>query len=95
MGNLLKSKLEGLKNSNNSIKEIRGMGLLIAVEFESDISSEIITRSNENGLLLNAVRPNAVRFMPPLTVNKEEIIQESLEKQLRKYPKDLRILLNI
>jgi len=75
MGNLLKSKLEGLKNSNNSIKEIRGMGLLIAVEFESDISSEIITRSNENGLLLNAVRPNAVRFMPPLTVNKEEIIQ--------------------
>jgi acetylornithine/N-succinyldiaminopimelate aminotransferase len=75
MGNLLKSKLEDLKNSNNSIKEIRGMGLLIAVEFESDISSEIITRSNENGLLLNAVRPNAVRFMPPLTVNKEEIIQ--------------------
>jgi predicted acetylornithine/succinylornithine family transaminase len=75
MGKLLKSKLEDLKNSNNSITEVRGMGLLIAVEFESEISSEIITRSNENGLLLNAVRPNAVRFMPPLTVNREEIIQ--------------------
>tara|TARA_B100001750_G_scaffold233092_1_gene232896 strand:+ start:4709 stop:5887 length:1179 start_codon:yes stop_codon:yes gene_type:complete len=75
MSNLLMSKLEQLKSSNNSIKEVRGMGLLIAVEFESEISSEIITRCNENGLLLNAVRPNAVRFMPPLTVNREEIIQ--------------------
>ena len=75
MSNLLMSKLEQLKSSNNSIKEVRGMGLLIAVEFESEISSEIITKCNENGLLLNAVRPNAVRFMPPLTVNREEIIQ--------------------
>jgi len=75
MSNLLMSKLEDLKNSNNRIKEVRGMGLLIAVEFESEISSEIITKCNENGLLLNAVRPNAVRFMPPLTVNREEIIQ--------------------
>ena len=75
MSNLLMSKLEDLKNSNNIIKEVRGMGLLIAVEFESEISSEIITKCNENGLLLNAVRPNAVRFMPPLTVNREEIIQ--------------------
>lgn len=75
MSNLLMSKLEQLKSSNNSIKEVRGMGLLIAVEFESEISSEIITRCNENGLLLNAVRPNAVRFMPPLTVNREEITQ--------------------
>ena len=75
MSNLLISKLEDLKSSNNSIKEVRGMGLLIAVEFESEISSEIITKCNENGLLLNAVRPNAVRFMPPLTVNREEIIQ--------------------
>ncbi|MCH2308862.1 MAG: aspartate aminotransferase family protein [SAR202 cluster bacterium] len=75
MSNLLISKLEDLKSSNNSIKEVRGMGLLIAVEFESEISSEIITKCNENGLLLNAVRPNAVRFMPPLTVNREEIIE--------------------
>ena len=75
MSNLLMSKLEDLKNSNNRIKEVRGMGLLIAVEFESEISSEIITKCNENGLLLNAVRPNAVRFMPPLTVNREEIIE--------------------
>jgi 4-aminobutyrate aminotransferase-like enzyme len=26
-----------------------------------------------NGLLLNAVRPNMIRFMPPLTTSKEEV----------------------
>jgi acetylornithine/N-succinyldiaminopimelate aminotransferase len=43
------------------------------MEFESDISPQVLTAANEAGLLLNAPRPTTIRFMPPLTVTREEI----------------------
>ena len=49
--------------------------LLIALEFSMDIAADMITECNKNGLLVNAVRPNAIRFMPPLTVTESEIDQ--------------------
>ena len=32
-----------------------------------------VSKSLEKGLLINAVRPNMIRFMPPLNVSKQEI----------------------
>ena len=40
-----------------------------------DISGEIVGKALEKGLLINAVRPNMIRFMPPLNVSIEEIDQ--------------------
>ena len=45
------------------------------MEFESDIAGQLLTHANAGGLLLNAVKPNAIRFMPPLNVTAEEIDQ--------------------
>ena len=69
----LKKGLELLKEKHKAIEEIRGMGLLIAVQFNADISGDIVGQSNQEGLLLNPVRPNAIRIMPPLTVSYNEI----------------------
>ena len=69
----LKKGLELLKEKHKAIEEIRGMGLLIAVQFNSDISGDIVGQYNQEGLLLNPVRPNAIRIMPPLTVSYNEI----------------------
>jgi len=33
----------------------------------------VLTAANEAGLLLKAPRPTTIRFMPPLTVTREEI----------------------
>ena len=52
---------------------MRGKGLLIALEFTQDISGDVLSLCNQEGLLLNAVKPNAIRFMPPLTITAEEI----------------------
>ena len=41
--------------------------------FHEDVAGEIVGKALQAGLILNAVRPNAVRFMPPLTVTQEEI----------------------
>ena len=69
----MQSRLNELMSNHEFITEIRGMGLLWAVEFNSDMTPDVITASNEAGLLMNPMRPNAVRLMPPLTVSKEEI----------------------
>ena len=71
----LLNALNDLKGRFSFISAIRGKGLLAAMEFESDISPQVLTAANEAGLLLNAPRPTTIRFMPPLTVTKEEIDQ--------------------
>jgi acetylornithine/succinyldiaminopimelate/putrescine aminotransferase len=69
----LMDRLDQLKSRFSFVTEVRGKGLLAAMEFDSDISGQVLTNANEAGLLLNGPRPHTVRFMPPLTVTKEEI----------------------
>jgi len=71
----LLSRLNDLRSRFSFISDVRGKGLLAAMEFESDISSQVLTAANEAGILLNAPRPTTIRFMPPLTITKEEIDQ--------------------
>ena len=73
MGEYLERGLSSLKSNHEFISEVRGIGLLWAVQFSSDMSPAVVSACNEAGLLLNPLRPNAVRLMPPLTVTKQEI----------------------
>jgi predicted acetylornithine/succinylornithine family transaminase len=69
----LVGKLTALKEKHSFIKEVRGMGLLIGMEMTKEIAAPTVRECLDNGLLLNAVRPNTIRFMPPLTVTNAEI----------------------
>jgi len=69
----LLGRLDELKSRFSFVAEVRGKGLLAAVEFETDIAGQVLTNANAAGILLNAVRPNAIRFMPPLTITRAEI----------------------
>ena len=73
VGGYLKQRLEGLRSRFPLIKEVRGMGLLVAVEFNDDISAKLVSGCNEGGLLLNPVKPNAIRLMPALVITKAEV----------------------
>ena len=53
--------------------EVRGRGLLVAVEFSSDVATEIVERALGAGLILNATGPNTLRFAPPLVITHEEL----------------------
>jgi len=75
MGEVLMARLNELRSRFSFIREVRGKGLLVAIEFDSDIAGQVLTHANEAGVLLNAVKPNAVRFMPPLTITTDEIDQ--------------------
>ena len=53
--------------------EVRGMGLLLALELGDDLGPDIVLRARDAGLLVNAPRPHCLRFMPALNTTAEEI----------------------
>lgn len=63
----------------DSIKEIRGLGLLIAIELENDCT-ELVKTALDNGLLINVCSQKVIRLLPPLTMSDEEA--EMLVKKL-------------
>ena len=73
MGNYLMSRLLRLKAKYDFIIEVRGRGLLIAMEFSSDIAENVVQACLQERLLLNAVKPSAIRFMPPLIIGEKEV----------------------
>jgi 4-aminobutyrate aminotransferase-like enzyme len=72
-GAYLIAQLNKLKSKYDFIVEVRGRGLLAAIQFSSDLTDKIVKSCMERGLLLNPVKPNAIRFMPPLTITKRDI----------------------
>jgi acetylornithine/N-succinyldiaminopimelate aminotransferase len=73
VGQYLVGKLEKMKPKFPAITDIRGRGLLVALEFNSDIAPALVTACLERGLLVNKLKPNALRFMPPLIIGKKEV----------------------
>ncbi len=66
--------LDGLNTAlhgNNRIKEIRGKGLMIAVEL-ADPCTELVAKGLEAGILLNVTQETIVRLLPPLTLSDAE-----------------------
>jgi acetylornithine/N-succinyldiaminopimelate aminotransferase len=53
--------------------EVRGRGMLSAVEFSSEVAHEIVDRALGAGLVLNATGPRTLRFAPPLVITNEEL----------------------
>lgn len=70
VGAYLKQKLESLQEKHSSIREVRGMGLMIGVEFRFDVLDVIMRCIEEQLLFLDAGR-TVLRMLPPLTLKKE------------------------
>jgi acetylornithine/succinyldiaminopimelate/putrescine aminotransferase len=73
VGQYLKEKLIGLKQKYPVIADVRGCGLLIGLEFKKDIAEAVMYACMEKGLLVNHLKSNLLRFIPPLIVDKTEI----------------------
>lgn len=73
VGEYLLNGMKGLKKKFSVIKDVRGGGLLLAMEFNGDIAQTVATACLERGLLLNRLKPNALRLMPPLIITKKDV----------------------
>jgi len=71
-GQALREGLEAL-SSQLGLGEVRGEGLLLALELGQDIAPEVVHTCRHLGLLLNAARPHCLRFMPRLNTTAAEV----------------------
>jgi acetylornithine/N-succinyldiaminopimelate aminotransferase len=55
--------------------EVRGRGLLLALALTRGDAQKVVERALEHGLLINAPRPDTLRFMPALTLSSDEVDQ--------------------
>jgi acetylornithine/N-succinyldiaminopimelate aminotransferase len=75
--------------AKHSLGEVRGRGLLMALDLERDVGAKVVEQARDAGLLLNSPRPASLRFMPALTTSAGEIdemlaiLDGVLEKTLR------------
>jgi acetylornithine/N-succinyldiaminopimelate aminotransferase len=71
-GTYLADRLKALA-ADHGHGDVRGRGLLLALELKSQDAKKVATTALDHGLLINAPRPDTLRFMPALTVSEAEI----------------------
>ncbi len=71
-GAYLLSELTRLRALAPVIKNIRGRGLMIAIDLGME-SLDVIKAGQERGILFNRTSENTLRLIPPLTITREEI----------------------
>jgi acetylornithine/N-succinyldiaminopimelate aminotransferase len=84
-GHFLGSELQRL-SARHGLGEVRGRGLLLALDLKLPIGQALVAQALDKGLLLNSPQADALRFMPALNVTREEISQmiDQLDAMLTK-----------
>ncbi len=71
-GDFFKARLTDLAAGRTDIRDVRGMGLMLAIEMTCE-TGEIAKRCLGRGLVVGSSAGTVVRFLPPLTVTEREI----------------------
>jgi acetylornithine/N-succinyldiaminopimelate aminotransferase len=73
-GDFLRASLVALEEAFPVITAVRGIGLLQGIELDASLpAADVVAVCRDLGLLLVPAGDNTIRFLPPLTVNREEI----------------------
>jgi 4-aminobutyrate aminotransferase len=95
MGDYIMKHLKRMMGQHETIGDVRGKGLMIGIEFVKDrktkerapeISHEVAEECFRNGLMILTCGKNAVRFIPPLVIEKDTVDQalEIFDKAVEK-----------
>jgi acetylornithine/N-succinyldiaminopimelate aminotransferase len=75
-GNYFLSELRKLQSKHESIKEVRGLGLMIGVELETaELAKEIFNSLTEAHIVLNRTHETVLRFLPPFLIERKHVDQ--------------------
>ena len=85
VGRYLREGLQGLAFKFPKIREVRGRGLMVGVEFEGLSAKEVAKGCLERGVLINAIGERVLRLVPPLIITEVEVdrLLEVMEEVLR------------
>ncbi|WP_322819167.1 acetylornithine transaminase [Tepidiforma sp.] len=69
----LLARLRAIEDRHELVTSVRGRGMLLAIGLARECSAQVVDECRRRGLLVNNVRPDAIRLLPPLNVTDEEI----------------------
>jgi len=73
-GEYLVQHLKGLQQKHQGIREVRGLGLMVGMEFESaDAAKAVVKQMLERQVILNRTDETVVRFLPPYLITKQHV----------------------
>lgn len=87
LGKYFSSRLNQLQSRHASVKDVRGMGLMLAMELDSsEIAKSVVSRLLAQGILINRTHDTVLRFLPPYTVEKKHVdeVVQALDRALEK-----------
>lgn len=73
MGEYLKNSLSELAKKKKCIKEVRGIGLMVGIEFTDENAPEYADKLFQKGFLVGTIGKSVFRLVPPLVIEKEDI----------------------
>ena len=84
VGEYFKEALSRLAQKNSLITEVRGTGLMLALQLAEGRAAEIAQSALERGFVINNIGAEILRFLPPLLVTTGEVdsLVEVLEEIL-------------
>jgi predicted acetylornithine/succinylornithine family transaminase len=78
-GEYLTRRLHEWGEKDGLVSEVRGRGLMLSAQLSKPIARELMKKSLENGLVLNAVGDDILRFLPPLCISHNDV-DEAIDK---------------
>jgi acetylornithine/N-succinyldiaminopimelate aminotransferase len=85
LGNYFLAELEELRSKHAAIKDVRGMGLMLAMEIDSsETAKAVVNQLLAQGMLINRTHDTVLRFLPPYIIEKKHIDQviQALDRAL-------------
>ena len=74
MGTLLMARLNKIVTAYPGVlKEVRGLGLMIGVECNKPVNTDVVRKLEDKGMLTVVAGNNVIRFVPPLIVEPSHI----------------------
>ena len=74
MGARLLAGAQRIAERHDAIREVRGLGLMIGIEFvDASMSRELVQRAFQRGLLLLGAGKTSVRLAPPLIIDDYDV----------------------
>jgi predicted acetylornithine/succinylornithine family transaminase len=73
VGAYMRERLRSLSNDIRSVSDVRGIGLMNAVEFSEPIAADVAASGLAKGLVLNSIGTHILRILPPLVCSRAEV----------------------
>ena len=76
IGEYFQGALQALDKKHSSIQDVRGAGLMQAVELDSaDLAKAVVKKLLAEGIIINRTHDTVLRFLPPYIIQKKHVDQ--------------------